>query len=146
MTLHNFAKYVYHKCFVSFNAWCYITNSHKVIWKNPIVWFDSLRPSQKFSVILGWVFLGWTSTKQGLMCLAQEQITVTSVRLELTAPQSQVKHSTTEPLCSLISLVYTGNPKMGTLTTSRWACALITKIKRNFRDLRTVNLDIFLRI
>ena len=24
-----------------------------------------------FSLMLDWVFLGWTSTKQGLMCLAQ---------------------------------------------------------------------------
>ena len=35
------------------------------------------------------------------MCLAQGQNTVTPVRLEPTAPRSRVKHSTTEPLCSL---------------------------------------------
>ena len=34
------------------------------------------------------------------MCLAQGQNTVTRVRLEPAAPRSQVKHSTTEPLCS----------------------------------------------
>ena len=34
------------------------------------------------------------------MCLAQEHNTVTPVRLERAAPRSQVKHSTTEPLCS----------------------------------------------
>ena len=31
------------------------------------VWFDSLRPINDLSVIKGWVFLGWTSTKLGLM-------------------------------------------------------------------------------
>ena len=36
----------------------------------------------------------------GLMCLAQGHNAVTPVRLEPGAPQSQVKHSTTEPLHS----------------------------------------------
>ena len=35
------------------------------------------------------------------MCLAQGHNTVNPVRLEPTAPRSQVKHSTSEPLCSL---------------------------------------------
>ena len=35
------------------------------------VWFDSLRPINNLSVIQGRVFLGWTSTKLGGMCLAQ---------------------------------------------------------------------------
>ena len=35
------------------------------------------------------------------MYLAQGHNTVTPVRFELAAPRSQVKHSTTEPLCSL---------------------------------------------
>ena len=48
----------------------------------------------------GWVFLGWASTKLGLMRLAQGHNTVTLVRLEPVAPRSQVKHSTTEPLHS----------------------------------------------
>ena len=51
---------------------------------------------------IGWVFLGWTSTKLGLMCLAQGHNTVTPVRLEPAAPRSRFKHSTTEPLRSLI--------------------------------------------
>ena len=38
----------------------------------PIVRFDSLHPSQKKSVMSGYVFQGLTSTKQGLMCLASE--------------------------------------------------------------------------
>ena len=33
------------------------------------VWFDSLRPINNLSVIKGRVFLGWTSTKLGLMFL-----------------------------------------------------------------------------
>ena len=62
------------------------------------VWFDSLRPINNLSVIKGRVFLGWTSTKLGLMCLAQGHKAVTLVRLKPAAPRSRVKHSTTEPL------------------------------------------------
>ena len=47
------------------------------------------------------VFLGLTSTKLGLMCLAQGQNAVTPVRLEPVAPRSRVKHSSTKPLRSL---------------------------------------------
>ena len=43
----------------------------------------------------GWVFLGWSSTKQELMILAQGHNTVTPVTLEPATPRSQVKHSTT---------------------------------------------------
>ena len=63
------------------------------------VWFDSLRPINNLSVIKGRVFLGWTSSKLGLLCLAHTA--ETPVRLKPAAPQSPVKHSTTEPLCSL---------------------------------------------
>ena len=35
------------------------------------VWFDSLCPLNNLSVKQGRVFLGWTSTKLGKMCLAQ---------------------------------------------------------------------------
>ena len=35
------------------------------------VWFDSLRLINNLSVKQGRVFIGWTSTKQGQMCLAQ---------------------------------------------------------------------------
>ena len=35
------------------------------------VWFDSLRPINNLSIKQGRVFLGWTSTKLGWMCLAQ---------------------------------------------------------------------------
>ena len=46
----------------------------------------------------GWVFLGWTSTKLGLMCLAQWHNAVMPVRLEVPALRSGVKHSAIEPL------------------------------------------------
>ena len=36
------------------------------------VWFDSLRPINNLSVIKGRVFLGWTSTKLGLMFLFKD--------------------------------------------------------------------------
>ena len=48
--------------------------------------------------MLGRVFLGWTSSKLGLICLVQGHNAVTPVRLEPAAPRSRVKHSTTEPL------------------------------------------------
>ena len=36
------------------------------------VWFDALRPINNLSVIKGRVFLGWTSTKLGLMFLLKD--------------------------------------------------------------------------
>ena len=42
------------------------------------------------------IFLSWTSTKLGLMCLAQGHNAKAPVRLEPAAPLSLVKHSTTE--------------------------------------------------
>ena len=59
------------------------------------VWFDSLCPINNLSVIKRWVFLGWTSTKLDLMCLAQGHIAVKPVRLKPAAPRS---HSSTLPL------------------------------------------------
>ena len=51
-----------------------------------------------FSVMLRLVFMGKTSTKQGLMCLAQGHNARTPVRLNPATTRSRVKHSTTEPL------------------------------------------------
>ena len=62
-------------------------------------------PVNNFSVTSGRVFLGWTSTKLGLMCLAQGHNVVTPVRLKPAALQSRVKHSTTGPLRSRTSFV-----------------------------------------
>ena len=55
------------------------------------------------SVLLGRVFLGWTSIKQGLKCFAQGHNAVTRVRLEPTALWSRVKCSTTKPLGSPVN-------------------------------------------
>ena len=56
--------------------------------------------------------MGWTSTKQGLMCLAQGRTPVTPVRLEPAAPRSGVKHSTTEPLRAPTQIVCKGYQKV----------------------------------
>ena len=53
-----------------------------------------------FSVMSRRVFLGWTSTKQGLMCLAQGHKAVMLVMLNPLTSRSWDKHSTTEPLRS----------------------------------------------
>ena len=62
------------------------------------VWFDSLHPINNLSDIKGWVYLGWTSAKLGLMCLAQDHNTETPVSREPAAPRSRVKYSSTEAL------------------------------------------------
>ena len=53
-----------------------------------IILFDLIPyvPVNNFSVMSEQVFLGWTSTKQGLMCLAQGHIAVPTVRLEPPPP------------------------------------------------------------
>ena len=61
------------------------------------------------SVMSEWVFLGWTSTKLGLMCLAQWHNTVMPARLETATPLSWDKHFTTEPLCSLLTINWPGS-------------------------------------
>ena len=64
-------------------------------------------PVNNLLVKSGRVFLGWTSTKLGLMCLAQGHNAVTPVRLEPAAIWSRVKHSTTDhratalPYCNM---------------------------------------------
>ena len=78
--------------------WCIKCSS---LWTSTcICLICSLRPITNLSVIQGRVFLGRTSTKLGLMCLAQGHNAVTPLRLEPAAPRSRVKHSTTEPLRS----------------------------------------------
>ena len=64
-------------------------------------WFDSLRPINNPSDRTGRVFLSWTSTKLGLMCLARGHSALTPVRLQPAAPRSRVKHSTTDQMRSL---------------------------------------------
>ena len=66
------------------------------------VWFDSLPPINNLSVKQGRVFLGWTSTKLGLMCLAQApQRSYAGEAQTRGLYWSRVKYSTTEPLRSL---------------------------------------------
>ena len=84
---------------IDYSGWFLVLGLFRVVL---FVWFDSLRPINNLSVIKGRVFLGWTSTKLGLMCLAQGHNAVTPVRLEPAAPRSRVKHSTTEPLRSFV--------------------------------------------
>ena len=62
-----------------------------------LIWFF-FRPSQQFFSYVGIVFLGWTSAKLGLMCLAQGHNAMMPMRLEPVAFWSWVKHATTEPL------------------------------------------------
>ena len=84
--------------------WMFETTYVIKVWNVFLVFlFDSLRPINYLSVIKGRVFLGWTSTKLGLICLAQGHNAVTPVRLEPANPLSRVKHSTNEPLWSLVS-------------------------------------------
>ena len=56
-----------------------------------------------FSVMLGWVFPSWTSTKQRIKCLAQGNNSVPPVRLKPATPRSRVKHYTTEPPRSIVA-------------------------------------------
>ena len=48
-----------------------ILTSNVAGWVFCFVWFESLHPINNLSVKQGWVFLGWTITKLGWMCLAQ---------------------------------------------------------------------------
>ena len=54
-------------------------------WPRDVFFYLSLNvPVNNFSVMLGRVFVGWSSTKQGLMCLAQGHNAVMLVRLKPT--------------------------------------------------------------
>ena len=70
------------------------------------VWFDSLLPINNLSVLKGWVFLGWTSTKLGLMFLLKD---TTQWRRWGSNPRplslETSTQSTTEPLCSSLMKV-----------------------------------------
>ena len=50
----------------------FVQGSITVLTSLVFVWFDSLSPINNLSFIKGWVFLGWTSTKQGLMFLLKD--------------------------------------------------------------------------
>ena len=59
------------------------------------------------------------------MCLAQGHNIVTPVKIKLAAPRSQVKHSTTEPVCSHLNSVDPDKiaPEGSILTGVYTACA-----------------------
>ena len=69
-------------------------------------------PVNDFSVMSGWVFLGCTSTKQGLMCLALGHKAVMPVRLKPATPRSGVKHSKLRSPFSLLDNPYPLNPNI----------------------------------
>ena len=89
-------------CAILFGGLCHML-SHQCIGQLYTCWLDLVLyvPVNNFSVMSERVFLGWTRTKEGLMCLTQGHKAVTPVRLEPATPRSRVKHSNTEPLCSL---------------------------------------------
>ena len=58
---------------------CNTDAPHIATIESALFWFDSLCPNNNLSVIKGGVFLGWTSTKLGLMYLAQGHNAVTPV-------------------------------------------------------------------
>ena len=70
------------------------------VWKKYMLFclFDSLHSINNLSDIKWRVYLGWTSVKLGLMCLAQRHNAVVPVSIQPAAPRSRVKHSTTETL------------------------------------------------
>ena len=55
-----------------------------------MMWFFTAQ-STIFKVMSGWIFLGWTSTKQVVMCLAQEHNAERLVRVHPTTSRSWVK-------------------------------------------------------
>ena len=110
-----------------------------------VVWFDN--PSQQFSVMSGRVFLGLTSTKQRIKCLAQGYNAVAPVRLKPTTPLSRVKHSTTEPPRSIWFIIDMASSEAswsGSTLFSKEGWELWKSHAHNvLKWLSTVNLEIF---
>ena len=76
------------------------------------VWFDSLRPINNLSIKQGQVFLGWTSTKLGSMCLPQGPQCSDAGEARTRGPSvsSQVLyHWSTVLLPTALYLLYTSN-------------------------------------
>ena len=89
-------------CVILFGGLCHML-SHHCIGQLHTCLLDWILfvPVNNFSEMSKRVFLGWASTKQGLMCLAKGHNAVKPVRLVTTAPRSRVKYFNTEPLRSL---------------------------------------------
>ena len=83
------------------NGWKNIVRAQKLplVQKVFFVWYDLILyvPVNMFSHLSGQVFLGWTSAKQRIKCLAQGHNIVPLLRLKPANPRSPIKHSTTEP-------------------------------------------------
>ena len=73
-----------------------------------------------FSVMSTSLFLGLTSTKQRIECLAQGHNAVLPVKLETTPPRSQVMHSTTEPLRKYWILIW-----LQSIVSRSWVLATV---------------------
>ena len=69
------------------------------------LWFDSLRPINNLSVKKGWVFLGWTSAKLGLMFLLKD---TTQWRRWGSNPRPFGLESTTLPLSHCAPCLHAG--------------------------------------
>ena len=107
----------------------------------------SFTSSQQFFSYVRIGLPGLNQYKQKLMCLAWGQNTVARVRLESATPQSWVKHSTTEPLCSITACDYPPlNTKehMVNVLKFRTLFSFFSQIKRLV--IRTGNHKILVRI
>ena len=122
----NLVTFKFHVCNIFFNFspkfqyGCYPVHSYYMAISCPFVLFVCLiwffTSHQQSLSYKGTGLPGWTSTKLGLLCLAQEHNAVTLVRLEPGAPRPQVKHSTTESLRSLHVHLYLWRLKLSYLS------------------------------
>ena len=87
-------------------------------------------PVNNSSVMLGQVFLSWTSSKERIKCLAQGHNTMPPVRLEPPTLRSWVQHSTTESLRSwsdLFANAISSRRQMSPLARKEWKVNSILK-------------------
>ena len=91
------------------------------------VWFDSLRPITNLSAIKGQVFLGWTSTKLGLMFLLMDTMQWCRWGLNL---RPLGLESSTQPLNHLLFFMITTMAKHITLLRNKWL--IIHKLQLTF--------------
>ena len=85
----------------------------KIFWMKILVCLLDLIlyvPVNTFSVMSGWFFMGWSSSKQVLMCLGQTHNAVTQMGVYQGAPWYQVKHCTTKPLCTSLNAFGRSSP------------------------------------
>ena len=99
-------------------SWYHVLMCYEICMFTPLFgWLDCLRPINNLSGIKRRVFLGWTSTKLGLMYFAQRLNAVTPVRLKPAAPRSRVKHSTVAyTIVSIYAVPFDGAHGIGVQT------------------------------